>query len=82
MQIFGTSVAVKLAVSAENVVSIASQEKSFVSGLLNEAVGMVDGGLSTSVGLSHTVGEVAKVALGAKFAEPIRNLPGVGQFLQ
>jgi len=82
MDIIGTSVGVKLARSADDVISIASQEKGFAAGLMNEFTGILDGGLTTSVGLSNTVATVAKVAAGTKFADTIRELPLVGEFLQ
>lgn len=65
MSMFGKSVGYKLARSAEDVLSIASQEKGMGAGLAKEVAGMFDGGLSGSAGLSHTIAEVGKVVGGA-----------------
>ena len=63
MDLFANSVAVNLKRAADDTISIDTQEKGFVAGLLAEGKSLFNGGLTTSVGLSKTVAEVGKVYL-------------------
>jgi len=83
MSIFGKSVSVKLAQDATTgVVSLASQSPLFVDACISEVVGLVDGGLSTSVGAAHTFMQVVKMGVGVKFADQARELPLSGDLLK
>lgn len=83
MSLFSESRAVTLAQAADGVVSITKQEAGLIPGLLAEATGRLNGGMSTSVGLSHTLAAILDVAGGAALANRTRltdNLPLIGKY--
>jgi hypothetical protein len=79
MSAFGTSIAVKLKADPADAkkVVIDTQEASLTKGVINEVTGIFDGGLSTSVGLSHTLGVGLKVAAGMQAQRSLLGAPGL-----
>lgn len=63
-----TSVAVTMTSTADDVVSISSQEKGFVKAAVAGVTGMINGGSTAAVGMANTVLEVAKIATGVAIA--------------
>jgi hypothetical protein len=72
------SQAYELEQATDGTVTIKNQESGFAQGLMNEAMGVVNGGKTGSVGLSHTVAAGALVAAGAKFKDKLTQIPLVG----
>lgn len=76
------SVALTLAQNDAGVVSIASQTPGLVGGLTSELTGLINGGQTTSVGLSHTIASVGLVTGGIAIANKTsftKGLPLIGE---
>lgn len=79
---FSSSVSVTLNQDAAGLVTIASQEAGFVPGLVAELTGLVNGGKTTSVGMTSTVANVAKMLSGVAVANKTqftKTLPVIGE---
>lgn len=71
-----------LAQAADGTLSVSAQEAGLVKGLTSELTGMLNGGETGSVGMSHTVAEVAKVGAGVAIANKTsftQSWPVIGQ---
>lgn len=81
MSMIGKSQAYELEQATNGTLTIKEQSAGFAQGLMNEALGVINGGKTGSVGLSHTVASGALVGAGAKFKDTLTQIPLIGGVL-